>query len=95
MVLLSEGEAFRDQLWVLLHHFRMEDPTVDAKSTEGPRFAWSRDSRHVFLLMHDSGTKGLVRLENGEEVYLLFDTRQWEGVVGPTEKEIDDAGFPR
>lgn len=95
MVLLSEGEAFRDQLWVLLHHFRINDPAADSKPAEGPLFVWSRDSRHLFLLTRESGTKGLVRLENGEEVYLLFDTRRWEGVVGPSEKEIESAGFPR
>jgi hypothetical protein len=95
MVLLSEGEAFRDQLWVLLHHFRISDPAADAKPSEEPRFAWSRDSRYLFLLTRESGTKNLVRLESGEEVYLSFDTRQWEGVVGPTEKEIEAAGFPR
>lgn len=95
MVLLSEGESFRDQLWVLFHYFRLKDPAANTEPGEGPRFVWSRDSRYLFLLTRESGMEGLVRLENGEEVYMLFDTGRWEGAVGPREKEIEAAGFPR
>ena len=49
----------------------------------------------MFLLTRESDVKNLVRLESGEEVYMLFDTRQWEGAVGPSEKEIAGADFPR
>ena len=95
MVLLSEGEAFRDQLWVLLHPFRIKEPAADARPGEQPRFVWSRDSRHLFLLTRQSDIKNLVRLETGEEVYMLFDTQKWEGAVGPNEKELEAASFPR
>jgi len=79
----------------LLHHFRIKEPAADAKPGEEPRFVWSRDSRHLFLLTRESDVKNLVRLESGEEVYMLFDTRQWEGAVGPSEKEIAGVDFPR
>ncbi|OAI43482.1 hypothetical protein AYO41_00310 [Verrucomicrobia bacterium SCGC AG-212-E04] len=92
-VLLAEGDAFRDQLWVLNYPFRRNPPLAPGKSGPQARFVWSKDSRYLLLLTRDSAERGLTRLENGEELYLLFDTTRWEGIIAPERKEIEGIEF--
>ena len=94
MVLVTEGTRFRDQLWVLLFHFRIGNRPINPRTETDARALWSADSRHVLLLTRDTGAPGLARLLGGEECYLLFDTGNWNGVIGPTMEEVHRIGFP-
>ncbi|HPR63960.1 MAG TPA: hypothetical protein PK014_07030 [Thermoanaerobaculia bacterium] len=85
MVLLSEGTRFLDQIWVLLYPLRYDGEC---------QLAWSKDSRYLLLVTNDSGMKGLTIMPDGEELYLLFDTREWNGVLGPEKRAVDPVLFP-
>lgn len=93
MVLLTEGDRFRDQWWVLLFHFRVSNRPIDPNAGTPARAVWSADSRRVLLLTRDTGGAGLSILPGGEELYLLFDTKRWEGVIGPAPAEVKAAGL--
>jgi hypothetical protein len=93
MVLLTEGERFRDQIWVLLFHFRIGNRPINPSEGTEARAVWSADSRHVLLLTRGTGAHGLATLPGGKECYLLFDTVEWNGVLGPSLAEVKKIGF--
>jgi hypothetical protein len=93
VVVISEGEAFRDQMWVLLYPFRTVPPLAARTSGQTQRFVWSKDSRHLLLLTRESGLRGLSRAPSGEENYLTFDTASWAGVTAPDAKDLEGIDF--
>lgn len=59
MILLAEGDIFRDPLWVRLYPLPSRTAAADAPADSGPRFVWSPDSRHLLLLTRHSGVRTL------------------------------------
>ena len=86
---LAEGGRFRDQLWVLRYELQLTWTDPVTRAPREHRFAWSQDSRHLLVLTRDSGQKGFSRLPSGEEVVLIFDVRQWDGVIAPSATEFN------
>jgi len=94
MVLLAEGDRYRDELWVLLFQFRLSNRAVTAPSGADHRLLWSRDSRHLLIVTRDAPVRGLDLLPDGTSIYLLFDTLEWGGVLGPRREELAGIDFP-
>jgi len=94
MVLLAEGERYRDQLWPLVIHLRVHNQPVNPPFDGAHRFVWSADSRHLLLLTTGARAPGLAVLPNGEQAYLLFDTVLWEGVIVPGMQDVTRIRFP-
>jgi hypothetical protein len=95
LLLLAEGDGFRDELWVLFHPLRLKGQASGATAPPAARLGWSRDSRYLLLLTRESGMRDVARLQSGEEVYLVFDTARWEGEVGPDLKQLEEIDFPK
>lgn len=93
IIVLAEGGAFRDQLWVLRYDLQLTWFDRATQQPLGHRFVWSKDARHLLLLSRASGQPGLSRWPSGEEVVFLFDTREWDGVLAPGEAELKDLDF--
>lgn len=84
MVLLDEGDRFPDQRWVLLFD-------LPEARRRGARFVWTRDGRHLLLVSAPLQRTDFAPLPGstaGEEVFLCFDTVQWNGEIAPAADRI-------
>jgi len=94
MVLLAEGNRYRDELWVLLFSLRVNNRVVTPPASSDPRLLWSRDSRYVLILTREAPARGFDQLPDRTFIYLLFDTHEWGGVLGPRREELKGIDFP-
>lgn len=94
MVLLAEGERYRDELWVLLFPIRVSNRVVTPPSGSDHRLLWSRDSRHLLIVTRDAPIPGFDQLPDGSSIHLLFDTLEWGGVLGPRREALLGIDFP-